>query len=155
MKRRVALGLLLALLVPGVGDARSPAITVSDAWSRPATEIAVVYAILRNDAALPDRLIGAASPLASHAGLHQTFTIAVPGMSPPPANVPMNGDLVSMKAVSSIPIPAHGTTMLAPGGYHLMLELRHDLRPGETIPLRLHFARAGWIVTRAQVRPIR
>jgi copper(I)-binding protein len=65
-----------------------------------------------------------------------------------------SGSMVSMKEVSSIPVPAHGTTSLAPGGYHLMLDLRHDLHAGETIPLRLHFARAGWIDTSAAVRPM-
>jgi hypothetical protein len=60
-----------------------------------------------------------------------------------------------MKPVSSIPIPAHGTTSLSPGGYHLMLDLRHDLKAGETIPLRLHFPRAGWFAASAHVRPIR
>jgi copper(I)-binding protein len=60
-----------------------------------------------------------------------------------------------MKSVSSIPVPAHGTTPLAPGGYHLMLDLRRDLKAGETYPLRLHFARAGWVSTTVHVSTTR
>jgi copper(I)-binding protein len=62
------------------------------------------------------------------------------------------GEVMSMKPVSSIPVPAFGTTKLAPGGYHVMLDLWRSIRSGETIPLRLHFARAGWIATSTHVR---
>jgi copper(I)-binding protein len=62
------------------------------------------------------------------------------------------GSMMSTKAVSSIAVPARGVTTLAPGGYHLMLDLRRDLTAGATIPLRLRFARAGWIATAARVK---
>lgn len=139
-----------------VGRARSrPAIVVSGAWSRPAIETGVVYATLRNNAAAADRLIGASSPLAAHVGLHQTYELSVPGGAKPTGGMAGDGLLTSMRAVSSISIPAHGTTLLSPGGYHLMLDLRRQIAAGETIPLRLHFARAGWISTRVVVRAIR
>ena len=134
--------------------AETPAVSVADAWSRPATGTGVIYATLHNNAAVADRLIGASSPLARHIGLHQTSEMKMPGMSTSMGNMPMTGSMTSMKAVLSIPVPAHGTTSLAPGGYHLMLDLRRDLKPGETVPLRLRFARAGWVTTGAQVRPI-
>ncbi len=76
-------------------------------------------------------------------------------MSTSMGNMTLGSSMMSMKSVPAIPIAAGGTTTLAPGGYHLMLDLRRDLKPGETIPLRLHFARAGWIATAAYVRPIR
>ena len=145
---------LLFAGLPRLAVAESPAVSVTDAWSRPATGTGVIYATLHNNAAVPDRLVGATSPLARHASLHKTSEMKMPGMTSM-ANMPMTGSMTSMKAVLSIPVPAHGTTSLAPGGYHLMLDLRRDLKPGETVPLRLHFARAGWVSASAQVRPIR
>jgi copper(I)-binding protein len=152
MKRSVALlGALLA--TAGLARAANSPISVSDAWSRPASGTAVVYATLHNAGSAPDRLVGATSPIATHVGLHQSFETKMPGMSM--GNMPMGGGMVGMRAVSSITVPPGGTTTLKPGSYHLMLDLRHDLKAGDTIPLRLHFARAGWIPTVVPVKPIR
>jgi copper(I)-binding protein len=156
----VSMLLLLVIASAGLARATPSTIVVSDVWSRPATGTGVVYATLRNSGSNADRLIAASSPLATHVGLHQSSETKMSGMSMPMSNssmgnMPMGGSMMSMKAVSSIPIPARGTTTLAPGGYHLMLDLRHDLKAGETIPLSLHFEHAGWIQTSARVRPIR
>jgi copper(I)-binding protein len=155
MMIRVLWVLLFVVGLPSLTSAETPAISVTDAWSRPATGDGVIYATLHNNAPVADHLIGASSPLARHIGLHQTSEMKMPGMSMSMGNMPMSGSMTSMKSVSSIPVPAHGTTSLAPGGYHLMLDLRRDLKAGETVPLRLHFARAGWVTTSVQVRPIR
>jgi copper(I)-binding protein len=156
MIHRVLLVLLFVVGLPFLASAETlPAVSVTDAWSRPATGTGVIYATLHNNAAMADDLIGASSPLARHIGLHETSEMKMPGMSTSMGNMPMTGSMTSMKSVSSIPVPAHGTTSLAPGGYHLMLDLRRDLKAGETVPLRLHFARVGWVTTSAQVRPIR
>jgi copper(I)-binding protein len=156
MKRSIALAISL-FAASGVARSANSPISVSDAWSRPATGTAVVYATLRNAGSTPDRLIGATSPIATHVGLHQSYETKMSGMSMGSgsmANMPMPGGMVGMRAVSSIPIPAGGTTMLKPGGYHLMVDLRHDLKAGDSIPLRLHFARAGWIATSVPVRTL-
>jgi copper(I)-binding protein len=145
--------LLCALLATaGVARANST-ISVSDAWSRPASGTAVVYATLHNGGPSPDRLIGATSPISAHVGLHQSYETKMADMSM--GNMPMGNGMVGMRSVSSIAIPPGGTTTLKPGGYHLMVDLHHDLKAGDTIPLRLHFARAGWIAVTAAVRPIR
>ncbi len=157
MKRTLFSSILLATAVAGANAAAAP-IRVSDVWSRPATGTAVVYATIHNDSAEPDRLIGATSPVATHADLHESSETKMPAMSMSSGsmgNMPMNGSMMSMKTLTAIPVPAGGTTSLKPGGYHVMLDLRHDLRAGETVPLRLHFAHAGWIAVTATVRPIR
>ena len=156
MMRRVLWSLLFVVGLPFPAAAQTlPAVSVTDAWSRPATVTGVVYATLHNRAAVADHLVGASSPLARHIGLHETSEMKLPGMSTSMGNMPMTGSMTSMKSVPSIPVPAHGTTSLAPGGYHLMLDLRRDLKAGEVVPLRLHFVRSGWVTTSAQVRPIR
>jgi len=157
MKRTLFSSILFAAAVAGTNAAAAP-IRVSDVWSRPATGTAVVYATIHNDSAEPDRLIGATSPIATHADLHESSETKMPAMSMSSGsmgNMPMNGSIMSMKTLPAIPVPARGTTSLKPGGYHVMLDLRHDLRAGETVPLRLHFAHAGWIAVTATVRPIR
>jgi copper(I)-binding protein len=132
--------------------AAPPAIFVSDVWSRPAADTAVVYATIANRGATPDRLDGASSPFAKDARLHDNIQrgLREPG-SVGGMTMPM-GEVMSMKPVSSIPVPPFGTTTLAPGGYHIMLDLLRGVRSGQTIPLRLHFARAGWIETSSHVR---
>jgi copper(I)-binding protein len=157
MKRTLFSSILFAAAVTGANATAAP-IRVSDVWSRPATGTAVVYATIHNDSAEPDRLIGATSPVATHADLHESSEMKMPAMSMSSGsmgNMPMNGSMMSMKTLTAIPVPAGGTTSLKPGGYHVMLDLRHDLKAGETVPLRLHFAHAGWIAVTATVRPIR
>jgi copper(I)-binding protein len=154
---RIFLAALVSVLfsTPAASGA-SGSIVVSDAWSRPATGTAVVYATLRNDGNVADRLVGATSPLATSVELHESSETKVAGAPMMMGNVkmPMGNSMMSMKALSSIPIPAHGSASLHPGGYHLMLDVRRDLHAGDVIPLRLHFARAGWIATKVSVRAI-
>jgi copper(I)-binding protein len=157
MNRTLFSSILFAAAVAGANATAAP-IRVSDVWSRPATGTAVVYATIHNDSAKPDRLIGATSPVATHADLHESSETKMPTMSMSSgsmSNMPMSGSMMSMKTLTAIPVPAGGTTSLTPGGYHVMLDLRHDLKAGETVPLRLHFAHAGWIAVTATVRPIR
>jgi copper(I)-binding protein len=157
MKLSMLASPVLAAVIASAASAGVTPIHVSDVWSRPATGTAVIYATIHNDSTQPDRLIGATSPVAAHVDLHESSETKMPAMSGPSGgmgDMPM-GSMMSMKTLTAITIPAGGTTSLKPGGYHLMLDLRHDLRPGETIPLRLRFAHAGWIAATATVRPIR
>lgn len=133
-------------------------VTVQDAWSRPAIETGVVYAVVRNDGAEPDRLIGGTTPVAAAVQLHQTVTSAAGAsgstMSAMPGMAGMPAGTTVMHEVSAVPVPAHGSARLAPGGYHIMLlHLKRALAAGQSFPLRLHFARAGWIAVSVAVRP--
>lgn len=50
----------------------------------------------------------------------------------------MDGDVMKMSAIASLPLPANTTTELKPGGYHLMLmKLKKPLLEGESIQLTL------------------
>lgn len=51
------------------------------------------------------------------------------------------GEIMKMKEISELRIPANGQTVLAPKGYHIMLMgLIRPINEGETIPLSLNFA---------------
>jgi copper(I)-binding protein len=157
--RRLSLYLFLSWLTAAPAWGATASISVEGARSRPAIETAVVYATLRNRGATADRLIGATSPVASLVGLHQSYATETKGPSPGggmpmgtmPMGMPANRSMIGMRSVSSIEVPARGSVTLRPGGYHLMLDLRHAVRAGDTIPVRWHFARAGWISTKLTV----
>jgi copper(I)-binding protein len=125
------------------------ALTVSDAWSRPAIGTGVVYMRVNNHGDAADRLDDARTPVARVVEIHESMdeSKSMPGMK-------MTG-VMSMQRVRALTIPAHGSVTLSPGGYHLMaIDLRHDLHPDTQFPLQLHFARAGWRTITVRVRPI-
>lgn len=56
----------------------------------------------------------------------------------------MDGDVMQMHKMESIPLPAGAETTFEPGGLHVMLiGLKQDLKVGEQIPVTLHFKSAG------------
>ena len=125
------------------------ALTVSDAWSRPAIGTGVVYMRVTNRGDAADRLVDARSPVARVVEIHESMD-----ESKSMAGMKMTG-VMSMQRVRALTIPAHGSVTLSPGGYHLMaIDLRHDLHPDTQFPLQLHFARAGWRTVTVKVRPI-
>ena len=153
MKHIIAIAILISSSACAA-SAATASVSATNVWSRPATGTAVIYATLHNGASAPDRLIGATSPLATNVELHESSASKMPEGSVTMSNMTMPMDGMSMKSISAIPVAAHGTTSLAPGGYHLMLDLRHDLHAGEIVPLRLHFVHSGWITVVGRVRPI-
>jgi len=152
VKRFGFVALAIALSVGIV--AANGSIHVRGAWSRPAIDTGVVYLSIANGSAMPDRLVAATSPVARAVELHES--VETHGMAQPMNGMAGMGSMagmVSMHPVRFVPIPADGTATLAPGGYHIMLVgLRHPLRAGERIPLRLDFAHAGWVRATAVVR---
>jgi copper(I)-binding protein len=97
------------------------------------------YLMIDNRGNEPDRLLRVATPAAGAAEIH---------------SMTMEGNVMRMRAVAAVEIPAHATTALKPGGYHVMLmDLKQPLVAGETIPLSLTFAKAGRIDVTARVEP--
>ena len=87
---------------------------------------------LSNKGAADDRLVGASSPAADHVEVH---------------NMSMDGNVMRMRQVAGIVIPAGGHVDMAPGGgYHLMLiGIKQPLKVGDKIPLKLTFERSGTV----------
>jgi copper(I)-binding protein len=76
----------------------------------------------------PLTLVGAASPVAGSAEVHE---------------MKMDGDVMRMRAVDSVPLRANQPLQLKPGGYHLMLmDLKAPLAPNTSIPVTLTFRTA-------------
>ncbi len=54
------------------------------------------------------------------------------------------GNVMKMRQVEAIDVPAHGEVALKPGGFHVMfMQLKGPLKKGESFPLELSFEKAG------------
>ncbi|MGN6705205.1 MAG: copper chaperone PCu(A)C [Rhodanobacter sp.] len=114
-------------LAAGVHAAAADQVHASHAWIRvlPGTLPAGGYVTLENRGDQPVALTGARSAAYAQVMLHHSST---------------QGGMSRMTMVESLPIPAHGTVVLAPGGYHLMLmQPGAAVSPGSEVKLQLQF----------------
>lgn len=87
------------------------------------------FMTIRNAGTQPDRLLSASTPVARVVELHTHIR---------------EGEVMRMRPVTDIPLPAGETVRLRPGGLHVMLiGLNEPLRQGAEVPLTLRFERAG------------
>jgi copper(I)-binding protein len=69
------------------------------------------------------RLVSAASPAAGVVEIHQ---------------MAMDGDVMTMRPVAGLDLPAGKMVELKPGGYHVMLmDLKRSLKAGDVVPVTL------------------
>lgn len=105
---------------------------IADAYVRSsgsAAQAAAAFMTLHNAGAAADRLIAASSSVAGTVELH---------------TVVKDGDVMRMRAVPAIDLPAGQAVTLQPGGLHVMLmDLRRPLAPGESVEITLVFEAAG------------
>jgi copper(I)-binding protein len=112
----------------------APSVTVAGAWSRPAVDTAVVYGVVRNTGSQRLAIVGASSPSARSAELHESMTMKGGAMD----GAAMSA--MEMRPAGPVAIPPHGALTLKPGGYHVMLiGLRRPLAAGERFPVTLRF----------------
>jgi copper(I)-binding protein len=107
--------------------------------SGPGTESrAAGYVTIVNRGPARDALVSAAADVAERVELHETRN--------------MSGMLM-MERVPKVDLEPGARVELKPGSYHLMLiGLKRQLTPGQTVTLTLQFERAGPMTTRADVR---
>jgi copper(I)-binding protein len=95
------------------------------------------YMTLRNNGAIPDKLIKITSPVAERVEIHETK---------------IEGGMAMMRPVAAIELKRRSSVQLKPGGLHVMLMgLQRPLKEGERIKLALTFERAGTIEIEARV----
>ena len=96
-----------------------------------------VYVTIRNTGKEADRLVAAKSPVAQGVEIHSMH---------------MEGNLMKMREIRALDIPAGGEVTLGSGGYHIMLVgLSHPLTAGNELTVTLTFAKAGSIDVLASV----
>jgi copper(I)-binding protein len=97
---------------------------IANAWVRASVPgQQATGAFMQITARQPARLVGASSPVAASAEVHE---------------MKMEGDVMRMRALPLLDLPAGQAVALEPGGHHIMLiGLKRPLAVGETVPLTL------------------
>lgn len=125
---------ILMLASPGMAhDYNAGDLRIDHPWSRAAGANAngAGFMTIQNTGTEPDRLISASTPAARVVELHTHIR---------------DGDVMRMRPVNDIPVPPGQTVHLRPGELHLMLiGLTAPLNRGASVPLTLHFERAGQV----------
>ncbi|HSJ28113.1 MAG TPA: copper chaperone PCu(A)C [Acidimicrobiia bacterium] len=159
MKRNLLALVAVVLLLPACSDGAGDAIEISDAWARTSaamTSAGAVYMQIHNPAATDDVLLRATADasVASTVEIHETAPMETTStMGGETGSTMGSGEMMTMRPVDRIVIPAGGTMALEPGGYHVMLiGLVQPLETGSAITITLVFEQAGEIEVEADVR---
>jgi copper(I)-binding protein len=136
-----AAGLTFVTFAAGAQEYKAGSLTIENVWARPTAgpeKMGAAYLTLKNGGKEADTLESVSSPDAAGAGLHET--------------IDDNGVMKMREAAGGVTIPAGGTVTFKPGGYHIMLMgLKHDLKEGKTLPLKLGFAHAGSVDVQVKI----
>ncbi len=136
-------GVLLIASAAVAQHAGSGAVHVMSAWSPalpPVSENGAVYLTLKNYGDAPDQLVGASSPVAAQVEIHGHT---------------MEGGLMTMRRVNSLPLNPGEYVKLEPGGIHLMLiGLKRPVKEGDQIALTLQFEKASTLEVTVTVEPL-
>lgn len=117
------LALAAALLLSGLAHAQ---VSVQDAWVRATVpQQKATGAFMRLTAPQDMRLVGASSPVAGVTEVHEMKLV---------------DNVMKMRAVPVLDLPAGQAVELKPGGYHIMLlDLKQPVAQGASVPLTLVF----------------
>ncbi|HSV51653.1 MAG TPA: copper chaperone PCu(A)C [Burkholderiaceae bacterium] len=130
---------LLPALLAGAALAQSaaavPAVKVEGAWARASVQGQKgTGAFMKLTARDGTKLVGASSPAAGVAEVHE---------------MKMEGDVMKMRAIAQLELPAGKTVELKPGGFHVMLmDLKAPLMKDSAVPLTLTFRDAKGVESR-------
>lgn len=144
MKLTILKSLLVGAAITVSGSVLAQAVTtnaikIEGAYTRatvPGQQVAGGFMKIENKGAA-DQLVSASSPVAGEVQLHE---------------MAMDGNVMKMRQVKDIPVPAGGAVELKPGGLHLMfMNIKAPLAAGETVPVKLKFAKAGEVEVKMPV----
>ena len=130
---------LIATLALAGGALHAQTVEVRDAWVRTSVQgqkaSGAFMKITARDGA---KLVSASTPVAGVAEVHE---------------MKMDGDVMKMRAVPALDLPAGQTVELKPGGYHVMLmDLKTTLKKDSTVPLTLVFRDAKGVESRVELQ---
>lgn len=146
---RIALIAAAAATLLSAGFAAADPVKVGDLeltglWTRatpPRAVAAGAFLTITNTGSAADTLVAVASPVAGIGEVHE---------------MKVEDGVMTMRPLEDgLAIPAGGTVVLEPGGYHIMLmDLKAPLVKGEDIDVTLTFEKAGSVETTLHVAPI-
>jgi len=126
-KTRVLLASTLSLFLSSFALASD--VEIQHPYARatpPNAPTSAVFLVVTNKDSIEKNIISASTPAAGKVELHTHV---------------MDGDVMKMRQVDTISIPAMGTTELKPGGLHIMLfELKQDFKEDGQIDVTINFA---------------
>lgn len=125
MKYLLHMAVMVISLQAGAGQAQ---VTVRDAWVRATVpHQKATGAFMQLHAATNSRLVAVTSPLTPLVEMHE---------------MTMQGEVMRMRQIPHIALPAGRTVELRPGSYHVMLfDLKRQMKVGESVQLKLVFER--------------
>jgi periplasmic copper chaperone A len=143
MNRRTLVSLTLSLCLASLcalnvqaHDFKASELRIDHPYATPTrpgmTTGSVYFRGIRNSGASADRLVSASTPAAGRVEIHR---------------MQMQGDVMQMRAVPALDIPAGATVVMKHGvadGHHMMLiDLKAPLKDGDLFPVTLTFEKAG------------
>lgn len=141
MRRMLAVGLFFASLASM--SAWAAEVTVADAWVRGTVAAQkATGAFMTLQASADMRLVGASSTVAAVTEVHE---------------MRMDGDVMKMRPIDGLDLPADTPVALKPGGYHIMLmNLKAPLEAGQSVEITLTLEDAnGKSATQTVEAPVR
>jgi copper(I)-binding protein len=144
--RRVFLVLASTLAMSATAhDFRVKDLVINHPWARatvPGQKAGGAFLTIENRGTQNDRLLSAKAP-ADRVGHTELHTMS------------MEGNVMRMREVAAIEVPAGQTVKLEPGGLHLMLMgLSSPLKAGEKLPVVLTFEKAGEVTVEVRVEAV-
>jgi hypothetical protein len=95
-------------------------------------------AFMKITASEPTQLVGVSTPVAGVAQVHE---------------MRMEGDIMKMRAIGKLDLPAGRTIELKPGGYHIMLlDLKQPLKQASMVPMTLSFRDAKGVEGKLELK---
>lgn len=136
---------LLAVTLATIATSAMAQVTATDPWVRATVpQQHTTGAFVRLTSAADARLVEARSPVAGTVEIHE---------------MSMENNVMKMRRMSALDLPAGRPVDLKPGSYHLMLlDLKQQVKAGEMVPLTLVIERKEGgretVELQAQVRPL-
>lgn len=133
------MNLLFALLL--IFSNPSDKIKIVDPWMRVGAQgqATGLFFKIENDSDKPDTLYKVEFETAGLVQIHETYDAG--------------NDMMGMREVGNIIIPAKSTMELKPGSYHIMLmKLKKDIKKGDVGDFALYFKQAGKILIKAEAK---
>lgn len=137
--------LLAAAAIASLPLAAQAQVTVKDAWVRATVpQQQATGAFMQISATRDSKLVSASSPLTPAVEVHE---------------MAMQDNVMRMRQVPAVDLPAGKAVDLRPGGYHVMLmNLRQQVKEGDTVPITLVFedkdGKRESVQVQAPVRPL-
>ena len=126
------------ILATGLSLSHGPAVKVEAAWARATVQGQKgTGAFMKITASEGTQLVGVSSTAAGVAEVHE---------------MKMDGNIMKMRALPSLDLPAGKAVEFKPGGYHIMLmDLKQALTVGSKLPLTLSFKDAKGVQSKLEL----